>query len=157
MDADGCSARIRHARRGQFEMIGLVFVVLIIVVGIVLYMLLGSNRPLPAAKGGSSFLVALTETTVPACDASVEELARACVKQESLCDDPCFAAQEAFETIGSASLGKAGYRYNLSIEGTAVMVVEGDCVSADPRIALREAPRQTIAGLTANVRLSVCG
>jgi len=133
-------------KRAQMEMVGLIFIVIILVVGIVLYLRFsipdGPTVPVQELQSVTSFLVAAKETTIPACGTSVERTIAACLEDRTLCTsrDPCYEAQVALETLAAEMLPLQGFTYNLSVDGSSIMIEDG-CVSADPRIQLLAAPR----------------
>ncbi len=157
-------------RKAQIEMIGLVFVVVILVLGIVLFVRFNAissggtgeyTRQAAATQQASAFMTALKETTVPLCGASVERVARACLEDDYyICPlDPCDALQSVFSDIGEQTLTKQGLYYNLSLEGRDVNVTVG-CNSSTPTVQLSSALRSEIilsgGRGTGYFRLSVC-
>lgn len=150
-------------RRGQTEMIGLVFIVVLIVVGIVIYLRMSVDdveNVEQEQQGSVSFLVALKETTLPACGVSFERAAAACFQGETLCTsrDPCLEIQNTMDEL-SLVLLRQGFKYNLSIEGTALETVSS-CQSGDRSVDLLMAPRVPLVyasgGAQRFLRLSVC-
>ncbi len=150
-------------RKGQMEMVGLVFVVILVVIGIVMYLLFSLPTDGGASQaqlqGITSFLISLKETTLPGCSASFERVVAACVQGERLCGSgrPCREAQRAMEAA-SAFLQDSGYAFNLSLFGTGLMVVDG-CASAEPGVPLLAAPRLPIVyegGLREYLVLAIC-
>ncbi|MDD9953873.1 MAG: hypothetical protein OXR66_06070 [Candidatus Woesearchaeota archaeon] len=147
-------------KRAQIEMIGLVFIVLLLVVGIMLYLRFSSppeQNNEGTFQGATSFLVALKESAV--CDASFERVAAACIEGHAFCDsgDPCLEAQLFMDEITSEFLVQ--HKFNLSIERTDVQVVV-DCESGDQRTLLAAAPRTPIVlsrgVIGGNIVLSIC-
>ncbi len=157
---------MRAHRRGQTEMIGLVFVVALIALGIVLYARLGTRSgdggaaQAEQAQGSASLLVSLLETTVPSCGSSFERVAAACVEGRPMCasGDPCGEAQAVLENVSAIALDARGAKYNLSVEGTGMGIASADCASADPRVDLVAAPRVPLLTATGTryLRLSLC-
>ncbi|MBR9700259.1 hypothetical protein GOV11_00130 [Candidatus Woesearchaeota archaeon] len=166
-------------RRGQTEMIGLVFIVVALLLGLLVYVKFSVIVKNPAGdlvdrardvQQTSSFLVALKETTVPNCGgAPMERLARACIENDrSFCitGRPCDMLQELFENLVKVTLVKQGIKFNLSLEGTEVMVVSTDvngdldCVSADRSVDISSAPvgEVVLSGGSGKgyIRLSMC-
>ena len=145
--------------RAQVEMIGLVFVVLILVIGIVLYARFSVVPEQEPPETTSAFLTALKETTVDSCNANVERVARACLEGTPFCvtGDPCTELQDTFDEVGGV-LDRQGIVYNLSLEQTSVMT--GDCPSSNPTVGLSSAPVSEIVlsgGVSkGRIRLSVC-
>lgn len=129
-------------RRAQTEMIGLVFVVVILVLGFLLYLKFSSGGGGSVPDQSSTYLVALKETTIPACKTSVERIAAACLEGETLCGDPCSRLEETFRSIAGQTLVREGFRYNLSLIGSVSN--SSDCASADPAVELTSAPRAPI-------------
>jgi hypothetical protein len=137
-------------RRAQIEMIGLVFIVVLLVIGAVLYVRFSTadtsgTRAAQDMQGATSFLVAVKETTIPSCGASIERVAAACIERRSLCpgSDPCSRLQDSLDALAHIALGERGVHYNLSIEGTGIEAVDG-CRSGDARVDLVAAPRSPI-------------
>lgn len=155
-------------RRGQIEMVGLVFVVVLLILGILLYVRLsaaGDERAgdltdtAERVQQSNSFLVALKETTL--CGTTFERAVRACIEDERLCPsgDPCIEVQDTMDRIVAATLIPQGYLFNLSIVGTDVMNVTG-CISADPEVLLASGAESTIvlsgARPSGRLKLSIC-
>ncbi|HIH24706.1 TPA: hypothetical protein HA251_06760 [Candidatus Woesearchaeota archaeon] len=149
------------------EMIGLVFIVVIIIIGMVLYLSLSgkddsgarANRAANAQKS-SSFLTAIAETDIVGCGVPLSRVAQACVRREVFCDngDPCITLERAMTKIANETLYAQGMKYNLSLEGTRVQA-ESDCDSANLSVSLIAAPRQPIPlgnGQTVDLILSIC-
>jgi len=152
-------------RRGQVELIGMVFVVLVLVVGLILYVRFagsntGTEQQTQTSQSTSAFLTALRETNVPECRANVERVARACQEEQPLCTSgkPCIELQKIFDKVAQATLYQQGLVYNLSLEKTAVMT--GSCNSSDQRQLLVAAPVTDIVLTGGNakgrIRLSIC-
>lgn len=154
-------------RRGQMEMIGLVFIVVIIIIGMVLYLSLSgkdtggatANRAASAQKS-SSFLTAIVETDIVGCGVPLSRVAQACVRREAFCDndDPCITLERAMTKLANETLYVQGVKYNLSLEGTLAQT-DSDCDSANLSVSLIAAPRQPIPlgnGQTVDLVLSIC-
>jgi hypothetical protein len=148
-------------RRAQVEMIGLVFVVVIIVLGIILYMQFSKSKISTVPKDiqrSNSFLVALTETTIPACRESFSRVAQSCVLNEQTCEDPCGKLKETMQD--TAKYGLAGSKYSIRVEdagGTLFASVEQDCTKNAP--AIIAAPKQPLPfgnGQTAYLVVTLC-
>lgn len=153
-------------RRGQLEMIGLVFIVLLLVVGIVLYAKFAGKSQTgdrsTKLQGAGSFLIALSETSVPSCGTSFSKVVSACALGKSFCltGDPCLEAQRTMELLASETLDKQGIAYNLSIQGTPLAVFTDDCESANPAVDVLAAPNVEIVlggGTTRKMTLALCG
>lgn len=149
------------------EMIGLVFIVVIIVIGIVLY-ISSSNKvnrddgtgQAQGVQKSTSFLTALAETRIPACGVPLSRVVQACVNDEVFCDngDPCKTLQRTFDKVAAHSLYEQGMKYNLSVEGTAVQNISG-CNSSSVNTRILAAPRQPIPltnGQQTYLVLSIC-
>ena len=151
-------------RKAQMEMIGLVFIVLIIVVGIVLYLrfstrdTLGVSRVAVEVQGSNSFLTSLAETEIPQCKATVARVARACKEGENYClsGDPCGELHDTFSKITEASLVKQGVKFDLRLEGS-VRVQEG-CAGLAPPVSLSSASVLPVILSTgqSKITLSIC-
>jgi hypothetical protein len=147
-------------RRGQMEMIGLVFIVIVLVIGIVLFL---TFMPKARASQGSfregeSLLIAFGQATVPACGVSVSEVARQCANGGT-CRDGSDACVHLSEALGHIAPTLDQWSYNISLEGTAVMHENG-CQSANPRQPLQGTPTLPIplgGGRVAKLKLAVCG
>jgi hypothetical protein len=148
-------------KKAQVEMVGLVFVVVIIVIGIILYMSFANKNQAPDTKDlqrSNSFLVALSETTVPGCSDPFSRVVQSCVLNEATCQQPC----EQLETVmdQTAQYALAGSKYSLRVEdatGTVFARVEDDCTKDAASIIA--APRQPIPfgnGRTAYLVLTLC-
>lgn len=150
-------------RRGQMEMVGLVFIVVLLIIGAVLWIRLsaidtGGGQRAQDLQGATSFLVALKETTLPMCGTSFERVAASCAAGGTLCGDPCYEAQTAMREIAQTALGDRGVRYNLSIEQTGLTVING-CDSANLSVDIAAAPRAPLvlpSGAQRNIVLSIC-
>jgi hypothetical protein len=146
------------------EMVGLVFVVVILVLGIVLYLQFASKARSPVAQqsqASSSFLTALADTYVPACNVRFSEVARECASggfSDLVCGDPCAEAQIVMNKIAAVTLLREGKKFNLSLSGKNVQYVSG-CNSADPTVQIVAAPQIVIplgSGRVANLGLALC-
>lgn len=157
-------------RKAQMEMIGLVFVVVILVLGVVLFIKFKSIsggtsgdyiRQAAETQQASAFMTSLKETSVPACSTTVERVARACLEDDYfICpSNPCVELQNIFETITNGTLTKQGILYNLSLEGSEVMAMKS-CNSSDTRVLLSSAQRAEVilsgGSGVGHIRLSVC-
>jgi len=85
--------------KGQMEMVGLVFIVIIVILGIFIYLQVATRTPdvdSTVSQEATSFLIAFKESTIPSCGASVEQVAAACIEKKGFCSsgDPCFELQE---------------------------------------------------------------
>jgi len=148
-------------RRAQMEMVGLVFVVVILVLGIVLYVSFSQPRGTNTAAqvmGQSSFLNAMLETQVPECGVSISRLAQACIQNEGFCGDACDKVQFALDRIVNMTLIEQGVKYNISIEGTGIMNYSSDCKSSDNRTRLGPGAQAfvTLNGGTRQLVLYTC-
>ena len=124
-------------RRAQMEMIGLVFVVLIVAMGLVLYVSFSPSRaPGPHKEVNTyvSFLNAFAESDITSCGAQGMPVAR--VAQEcaagnpEVCGrDPCDMLQNAMDKVLRETLFVQNIKYNMSLEGTGISSVN-DCDSA---------------------------
>lgn len=152
-------------KRGQVEMVGLVFVVFILVFGIIVYLKLSAGSAGTVAKesqGSTSFLIALLETDVPNCDSELQTVIAACAEGRSLCRGgagPCHEAQRAIETVTEHTLVYEGMRFNLSVSETELSVVN-DCESGDTNVLLSSAFEAPIvlssARIGPSMQLSIC-
>lgn len=118
---------------GQMEMVGLVFVVLIIVIGIILYVAFSN----PADSTGTtrqvqayvSFITAFGETELPSCGLPAARVAQECAERpagSSICGGrPCEELEEAMEAVLARTLKDQGIGYNMSLQGTGVQSVSG--------------------------------
>jgi hypothetical protein len=135
------------------------------VLGVVLYLqFAGKARPqsnVGQVQASNSFLTALAETHVPACNVRFSEAARACAMRATrglACTDPCAAVQSAMDAVVNSTLLKEGRKYNLSIAGTTVQNAS-NCRSADPATLVIAAPQVAIVfgdGRSTNLTLALC-
>lgn len=152
-------------RRGQTEMIGLVIIVVLLVLGIAIYVSIGSRDRSPDAleaglrvQGSSSFIVAFSEITVPSCsNLPLSRVARACVEREVLCTfgDPCAAVQDALDMIAEQTIDVEGVRYNVSLSGTSVQR-SSVCDASMNRVAASPLPILLSGGGSASLLFTVC-
>lgn len=151
-------------RKGQMEMIGLVFVVVLIVVGIILYVSLsernssdGIVRTAKDVQTYTSFLTALAETDVPECGIPVSRVAAACLERDrNLCDgDPCRALNDTIQLIAAATLKEQGLRYNLSLDQTSIQAYDRCNASAINAYA-PSIPIVTPGGIPGKITLTIC-
>ena len=128
-----CDGLRQASRKGQMEMVGLVFVVPVIVIGIIMYVTFsgttdntGTARQVQAY---TSFITAFGETELPACGLPAARVAQECFEYpigSSICGgEPCDALQEAMDAILASTLERQGIGYNMSLEGTGVMSASG--------------------------------
>ena len=152
-------------RRGQFEMIGLVFIVVIIVIGIMLYLSFVGKDPqnklvkqATKAEGANSFLIALSETHVPKCGTAVTVtmLARACNDNAAIgaCTTPCSDLQDVFNGITAATLNAQGLKYSLSFNG--VSSAYGGCSPTSPDTTMIPTMPVPISGSSKDIVLALC-
>jgi hypothetical protein len=112
-------------KRAQMEMVGLVFVVLIVILGIVLYVSFSTRdsgtSPRKEIQTYTSFLNAFGETEVQSCGLPVAQVARECAFAENnICEgDPCGALQHAMDVVLAETLKEQNIKYNMILEGTA--------------------------------------
>jgi len=148
------------------EMVGLVFIVAIIVVGIILYITFSAKNSNDNGAGtassyqrSTSFLVALTETDVLECGEPVSSVIKDCMLDDrSSCNDPCKALNTTFNAVLNYTLTANFVKYNLSLEGKNVGNAS-DCDSADPNIETLGAPKQPVSlgnGQSAYLVLTLC-
>lgn len=149
-------------RRGQVEMVGLVFVVVIIVLGIVLYMQFSGSKTSAVPKDQqrtNSFLVALTETTVPACGDTFARVAKSCVVGDAICQQPCETLSRTMADIAAQALPGAKYSLRLeSGDGRQVYAHAEDHCTADAA-SIIAAPQQPIpfgGGENVYLTLTLC-
>lgn len=152
-------------RRAQAEMLGLVLIVAVLMIGVVLYMALAADDPalagVQAAKGvqgTSSFVVALSETSVAGCNGQpFWRVARACAQREPFCmsQDPCGEAQETLDTVVGATVAPQGLRYNISVERTPIAAADGCDLTMD-RTAAAPAPIVLGNGESVNLVFMLC-
>lgn len=114
-------------RRAQYEMIGLVLLVVLLVIAIVFFLSFGNQKPRSESSNAKAFLISFTETEVPACGTDVGTLAVQCVKGTRFCGDPCSMLQGTMNMIAKEL---EGYKYNISLYGTPIQN-SSDCNSAD--------------------------
>ena len=149
------------SQRAQMEMIGLVFVVVLIVVGIILYLTLSDrvNTSKPVQKDvqySTSFRTALAETEIPECQAAVTHVAYACITQDlSYCNSlPCEALQRAMDAITEETLKRQGIKYNLSLDQTSVQSISGcDSGNKTTGVFYSDIP---IPNTPSKITLSIC-
>lgn len=154
--------RSPHAR-GQMEMVGLVFVVLIIVVGIILYVSFsgrgadGAQRS-KESQAYKSFVTAFGETDIPACGMPASRVAQECLFDDTtVCGgDPCGELQQAIEDITEYTLEEQGIRFNMSLEGKPVGVEMGCDSSVTSGLQWASLPIGGMASRNSSLRLSVC-
>lgn len=142
-------------RRGQTEMIGVVFIAVLMIVGVLIYARMsadgnssGNLYNAVVEQEAESFIISLLATDVPDCGTNVEGVARACLEHDTnICrtGDACDVLQETMELVASETLTTFGMRYNLSVEGSPVSVVVV-CNSSDRRVLLYANSRQEIIG-----------
>jgi len=122
-------------RKGQMEMIGLVFVVVIIVFGILLYLKFstrgdtgGITKRAEVTQSQSAFLVALKETDIPSCQAPFWRVAKACLENDPFCtgEDACAVLQDTIQTIADLTLTEQGTLYDIRLKGTDVQYAPKD-------------------------------
>lgn len=152
-------------RRGQMEIIGLVLIVAVLLIGIVVYLQLSADNPglegVQAAKdvqGTTSFVVALSETSVEACGGvPFWRVARACAERERFCasQDPCGALQETVDAVAAATLAAQGLKYNLSVEHTPVQSAQ-ECDLTMDRSAATPVPILLSNGESVSLVLVLC-
>lgn len=152
-------------KRAQTEMIGLVIIVVILVLGIFLYVAIGSKDRSSEAlesglrvQGSSSFVVALSEMTIPACsNLPFSRVARACAERQVLCDfgDPCTALQDALDSVAEKTIDVEGIAYNVSLTGTNVQRTSG-CDASMDRIAASPLPILLSGGGSTSLLFTVC-
>jgi hypothetical protein len=150
-------------RRGQMEMIGLVFVVVLLVLGIVLYLAFAGKTRSPTTarqvQESNSFLTAIADTHIPACKVKFSEVAQSCAGGGFLpCSNPCVELDFAVDRIANATLLREGRKYNLSLVGKDVMNYS-DCESADPKTLITSAPQLAIVlggGRVKQLSLAYC-
>jgi hypothetical protein len=150
--------------KGQFEMVGLVFVVLIIVLGVFLYVILGNNNNGQVARSAlheeamRSYLLTLAQTEVTACEANVYTVAKACAQHETAgrCNDACTALQEAIDNTIASTLELQGFKYNLTIDGTSVMSATNGCNQKTSMIYAAPELPIPVDGGTRKMTLALC-
>jgi hypothetical protein len=144
-------------RCAQLEMVGLVFVVVLVVMGLLLYLSLSSRQPVTPSRvpeRASSFMVALIETDVPECGVVYSSLARECLLGSDFCSDPCGKLQNVTNTVLAYSLAKEGMRYNITLEGTSVYNASG-CEGRLPAFVSPN-PINLASGAKRNLVLTIC-
>lgn len=162
--SDDSHGDARSARRGQFEMVGLVFIVVIIVLGIFLYVTLGAkDRSASTAKSivheeaMRSFLLTFAQTEVTECATNVYSVARACAQNEAVgrCARSCDALQDATDNTLDSTLKVQGLNYSLTLEGTSV---ESSTPGCGPKSMAYAAPQLPIpvSGGTRKMTLTLC-
>lgn len=141
-------------RRGQTEMIGVVFIAVMLIVGVLIYARMSSDgggstnaRDAVVEQEAESFIISLLAADVEQCGTNFEGVARACLERDTICDsaDPCGELQDMMTLVAGETLTKYGTRYNLSVEGTGASVVVA-CNSSDRRVLLHANSRQEIIG-----------
>jgi|GEM_PF-5673505 len=158
-------------RRGQFEMVGLVFVVLIIVVGIMLYLVFSSRDPtarvarsIVLEENARSYLLVLSQTDVPACGNGVDitSLSRACAQRERIgqCVDACEDLEEAMRAIVDQTLDAQGQACRLYLGvGTGAIAAascDDDCIPESINVAAAPDIPIPVNGGTARLTLALC-
>jgi hypothetical protein len=154
---------MRLAMKGQMEMIGLVFVVVIIVLGMFLYLRFSDSpsesivRTAKEVQLYTSFLTALSETDVPDCGVPVSRVAAACLEDDAdLCGGtPCEALNNTINTIAEATLKRQGIRYDLRLEGTAVQAADRCNITVTSSYS-PSIPIVTPSGIPGKITLTVC-
>lgn len=159
---------LKQSSKGQTEMIGLVFIVAIVVIGMIIYIIsLGkqdsgtSNRDLLQAQLSPTYLTAIDSTSVPSCNnISFEKVVQKCIKSETFCTngDPCAALSLFLDNITQNTLFAQGSKYNLSIEGRSISSVY-ECDSANSSVKTYAGSHYAVNlgdGAQVNLRLFLC-
>lgn len=126
-------------KRGQMEMVGLVFIVVIIVIGVVLYAsAIGSKDTSKTYKDtvekqkSPTFLTALATADVADCsNRPFQEVIGKCIRNERYCSggDACSAAQDFMSVVADNTLKEQGVKYDLFIKDRTDLRVNDRCDS----------------------------
>ena len=149
-------------KKGQFEMLGLAIIVVVVVLGVVLYISFGTQNTTPQTRQYStSFQTALLDTTIPACDMSVAQAIRACKTGGRYGCDPCVEVERTVKELATYGIGTE-YKYILTLESVLPsgedIVVKNDCEKENPEgfYSQYQNPIPIAQGGAVNMILSLC-
>ena len=156
-------------KKGQMELIGLAFVVVIMILGLMLYIGFAvlpnaggatSNQVREAANYGSALHTAMLATTIPRCDYSLGMALERCATNEHLrCGSTsvCDATRNAWEEMLKETIGYSNVPYTARIEQSSgdqfknFVHNQEDCEGVTNRLAAPSQPISTNIGLIRSV------
>ncbi len=163
--------KFNQTRRAQMEMVGLVFIVVIIVIGFILYALSIDKKDTSQTykdaiekQKSPTFLTALATADVIDCNnIPLQEVIGKCIRNERYCTsgDACEAAGAFMTTIAISTLHTQGEKYDLYVKDhTDKLRVYDRCDSIGNRSALtyvgKTYPMNLGTGDTATLVLVIC-
>ena len=160
---------MRHIRKSQMEILGLAFVFIILIFGLIIFLRLGVS-----SEGGhvspdrdnllaASFISSILKTSVECGQHiySVNYLLRDCVSANRIvCEgrNSCVVANETITDILSQTLVQyqRSYRLNISYAGQDPVILNytSNCRERSPGIFYRQP--FDVSGLTLNINLRIC-